>query len=211
MGERAAQLEATRERIVEAAIALYTEQGISATTLRQIGERADVAAGTLRNHFPSRELLDAAMVERLQTEAPLPDLTTFDGAGSIEERLRRLIRVAGTFLDRAARLYRMWLREPMLTGPWAEGGAAYGARWDQLMRTALGPLADDDDAMAVLRAVLHPSFFESVRAGARSTNAVSDLVTDVVAPWFVARSGQRQRQRRRPASDSKDPRSIGQR
>lgn len=201
MGERAVQMEATRERIVEAAIGLYIEQGISGTTMRQIGQRADVAPGTLRNHFQSRDSLDAAMVERLQAEAPLPELSIFDGAGSIEERLRRLIRVTGRFLDQAARLYRMWLREPMLNGAWAEGGAAYGVRWDQLVRFALGPLADDDDAMTVLRAVLHPSFFESVRAGARSTEQASDLITAVIVPWFAARSAQRRRRRRHIEGD----------
>lgn len=196
MGERTAQMEATRERIVEAAIGLYIDQGISGTTMRQIGQRADVAPGTLRNHFQSRDSLDSAMVERLQAEAPLPELSLFDGATSIEDRLRRLIRVTGTFLDQAARLYRMWLREPMMTGAWAEGGAAYGARWDQLMRFALGHLADDDDAMTVLRAVVQPSFFESIRAGARSTEQASDLVAAAIVPWFAARSASRRSEER---------------
>ena len=191
MGERAGQLAATRKRIVEAAIALYTEQGMTATTLRQIGERADVAPGTLRNHFPSRASLDRAMVERLQAEGPLPELSIFDGADGVEARLGRLVRVTGAFMDQAARLYRMWLREPMLTGPWAEAGAAYGRRWDQLMRTALGPLADDEESMAVLRAILQPTFFEAIRARTRSTDEVADIVTALITPWFGARSGQR--------------------
>jgi AcrR family transcriptional regulator len=190
MGERTAQMEATRERILEAAIGLYIEQGVSGTTIRQIGQRADVAPGTLRSHFPSRDALDAAMAERLTAEAPLPDLSIFHGARSLEERIGRLIRASGTFLDRAARLYRMWLREPMLTGAWAEAGAIYGARWDQLTRVALGPLADDDDAMTVLRAVMHPSFSESIRAGTRSTEEASDLVTAAIVPWFASRSAQ---------------------
>jgi AcrR family transcriptional regulator len=197
LGQRAAQIEATRSRIIEAAIELYLEVGISATTMRQVGLRADVAPGTLRNHFPSRDLLDAAMVERLKAEVPLPELSIFDGARSIEERLARLIRVTGTFLEQAARLYRMWLREPMLTSVWTEAGAAYGARWDQLMRAALGPLADDDDATAVLRAVLEMSFFENVRAGTRTTEEVSALVATAIVPWFAARSAQRPRERRR--------------
>ena len=191
MGERAVQVDATRARIVEAAIALYTEQGISATTLRQIGERADIAPGTLRNHFPSRESLDNAMVERLQAEGPLPELSIYDGADTLEARLSRLVRVTGAFMDQAARLYRMWLRERMLTGPWSEAGAAYGARWDQLMRAALGPLAEDDEAMAVLRAVLQPAFFEGIRAGTRSTDQVADIATAVITPWFAARSAER--------------------
>lgn len=188
LGERAVHMRATRERIVEAAIELYTELGISATTMRQIAARADVAPGTLRNHFPTRTDLDAAMVERLTSEAPLPDLSIFDGACSIDERLARLVRVTGTFLDQAARLYRMWLREPMVTGVWTEAGAAYGARWDELMRRALGLLADDDDAMAVLRAVLDLPFFEKVRAGRRTTDEVCALITEAIVPWYSARS-----------------------
>lgn len=191
LGERAAQVQATRDRIVAAAIELYTEVGISAATMREIGIRADVAPGTLRNHFTTRDDLDRAMVERMASEVTLPDLSIFDGARSIDERLARIIRAGGTFTEQGRRLYGMWLREPMLTKPWVEKGAEYGARWDELMRTALGPLADDDEAMAVLRAVIHPEFFDNVRAGKRSTDEASALVTAVVAPWFRARARNR--------------------
>lgn len=190
LGERAVHMQATRERIVEAAIELYTDLGISATTMRQVGLRADVAPGTLRNHFRSREELDAALVERLTAEAPLPELSILDGAHAIEERLGRLIRVTGTFLDQSARLYRMWLRERMVTGVWAATGAAYGARWDELMRLALGPLADDPDSTALLRAVLEPTFFENVRAGTRSTEEVCALISAAIAPWFALRAAE---------------------
>jgi len=197
LGERAAQVHATRDRVVDAAIALYSEVGISAATLREIGVRADVAPGTLRNHFPTRDDLDRAVVERLTSEVPLPDLSIFEGARSIDERLVRVIRAGGTFMEQARRLYRMWLREPMMAAPWVEKGAEYGARWDELMRTALGPLADDHDAMAVLRAVIHPEFFDRVGAGTRSTDEASALVTSVVVPWFAARA-RRARPSRRP-------------
>jgi AcrR family transcriptional regulator len=191
LGQRAAQIEATRSRIIEAAIDLYMEVGISATTLQQVGVRADVAPGTLRNHFPSREALDRAMVERLTAEAPLPDLTMFAGARSIKERLDRLTRATGTFFEQAARIYRMWLRERMLTSVWTETGAAYGARWDELMRSALGSLSDDRDALAILRAVLQPSFFESIRSGTRTTDEVCAVIASLITPWFAARSPER--------------------
>ena len=123
LGERAAQMEATRERIIEAAIELCTELGVSGTTMRQVALRADVAPGTLRNHFRSREDLDLAMVEVLTAEAPLPELSIFDGAHTIEERFGRLVRVTGSFFDQSARLQQMWRRERMVTGVWAEAGA----------------------------------------------------------------------------------------
>lgn len=186
LGERAAQIQATRGRIIDAAIELYTEVGISAATMREVGVRADVAPGTLRNHFSTRDDLDRAMVERLTSEVTLPDLSIFEGASSMEERLSRLIRAGGVFVEQARRLYRMWLREPLLADPWLEKGAEYGARWDELMRVALGPLADDREAMAVLRAVLHPQFFDSLRAGTGSTDEASALASSVVGPWFAA-------------------------
>jgi AcrR family transcriptional regulator len=188
LGQRAAQLQATRDRIVDAAIELYTEVGISAATMREIGVRADVAPGTLRNHFPRRDDLDRAMIERMASEVRLPDLTIFDGARSIEERLARVVRAAGVFVEQGRRLYRMWLSEPMLTAPWIEKGAEYGTRWEELMRTALGPLADDERAMAVLRATIHPQFFDSIRAGKGSMDEAAALVTAVVVPWFAARA-----------------------
>jgi AcrR family transcriptional regulator len=188
LGERASQIQATRDRIVDAAIDLYTEVGISKTTMRDIGVRADVAPNTLRHHFGTRDELDRAMVDRLTADASLPDLSIFDGARTIQERLRRLLAAVGAFMDGARPLYRMWLREPLLTEPWIAKGAEYGARWDALMRAALGTLADDEEATAVLRAVVHPDFFDAIRAGGRSTSEASALVTALVEPWFAARA-----------------------
>jgi AcrR family transcriptional regulator len=188
MGRRAAQVDKTRGRIIDAAIELYSRVGISAATMRDIGIRADVAPGTLRNHFPTRDELDRAMVERMTSEIPLPDAQIFDGAATLEERLGRLIYAGGVFMEQARRLYRMWQREPMLTPPWSEKGAEYGARWDELMRMALGRLADDEEAMTVLRAVIHPEFFDSIRAGMRSRDEAAALITAVSIPWFIGRA-----------------------
>lgn len=187
LGERAAQVQATRERIVDAAVELYLEVGISSTTMRAIGMRADVAPGTLRSHFPTRDALDRAIVERMTAKIDLPDQSILDGAHSLAERIRRVILAGCTFVEQARAIYRMWLREPMLTGPWVEKGAEYGVRWDEFMRTALGPAADDE-ALAVLRAVLHPEFIDSIRAGQRSTPEAATLITSVIVPWFEARA-----------------------
>ena len=195
MGEREAQVQATRDRITDAAIELYTEVGISAATMREVGLRADVAPGTLRNHFPDRDALDRAIVERMAADITLPDPSIFVGARTIDDRLGRLIRACGVFMDQARPMYRMWLREPMLTPPWTEKGVEFGSRWDELMRTALGPLAEDGEAMAVLRSVLHPDFFDGIRAGSRTTDEASALIADVIVPWFASREKVRRRGR----------------
>jgi AcrR family transcriptional regulator len=43
-----------RERIVETAFLLFETQGYEATTVTEIAERADIAYGTLFQHFPSK-------------------------------------------------------------------------------------------------------------------------------------------------------------
>ncbi|MFF9645038.1 TetR/AcrR family transcriptional regulator [Kitasatospora aureofaciens] len=67
-----------RERLVMAAVDLFTEQGYDATTVAQIAERAGVTKSTFFRHFPDkRELLVAGQetLSRLLTEgiAEAPD------------------------------------------------------------------------------------------------------------------------------------------
>jgi AcrR family transcriptional regulator len=67
-----------RERLVVAAVDLFTEQGYDATTVAQIAERAGVTKSTFFRHFPDkRELLTAGQetLSRLLTEgiAEAPD------------------------------------------------------------------------------------------------------------------------------------------
>src|ERR1700753_2765333 len=60
-----------RERLVIAAVDLFTEQGYDATTVTQIAERAGVTKSTFFRHFPDkRELLVAGqdMLSRLLVE-----------------------------------------------------------------------------------------------------------------------------------------------
>jgi len=52
----------TRQRLLEAAWALFAEQGYESTTVEQITERADVAKGTLFNYFETKETLLAEVM-----------------------------------------------------------------------------------------------------------------------------------------------------
>ncbi len=53
-----------RERILGAAFDLFLSQGVSATTIEEICERADVANRTFFNHFPTRQDMMRALAER---------------------------------------------------------------------------------------------------------------------------------------------------
>ncbi len=56
----------TREALLDAAVALFAEQGVGATTSAEIAARAGVTPAMVHYHFRNRErLLDAVVDERL--------------------------------------------------------------------------------------------------------------------------------------------------
>ncbi|GFO62756.1 TetR/AcrR family transcriptional regulator [Geomonas paludis] len=54
-GRRAKKSEETRERIFRAALSLFAERGLSATTIEAITAAADVGKGTFFNYFDNKE------------------------------------------------------------------------------------------------------------------------------------------------------------
>jgi AcrR family transcriptional regulator len=57
----------TRDRLIDAAVVLFAEQGYDATTMDQIAERADVARATVFNYFARKEDLVLGWVARRRT------------------------------------------------------------------------------------------------------------------------------------------------
>src|SRR5579872_5704435 len=60
--------ERTRERILEAALALFVERGYEATTLREIAAAADCSLGLAYRYFSSKESLVLTFYERTARE-----------------------------------------------------------------------------------------------------------------------------------------------
>jgi len=57
--------EETRQKIIDVALQLFRQHGIDAVTMEQIAETADIARGTLYNHFPVKEAIICEYIERL--------------------------------------------------------------------------------------------------------------------------------------------------
>jgi TetR/AcrR family transcriptional regulator, multidrug resistance operon repressor len=100
--------EATRQRLLRAALELYTTVGFRATTTPAIAARAGVAEGTIYRHFSGKEhLLNEVFRGAQRWGATVVKETTGEGAPG------RLHQIARTLFDTAARdaaLTRMLLR-----------------------------------------------------------------------------------------------------
>jgi AcrR family transcriptional regulator len=63
LGRRERRKERTRKQIFRAAMRLFGQKGIFATTVEEITEAADVGKGTFFNYFPSKEAILSALAE----------------------------------------------------------------------------------------------------------------------------------------------------
>ncbi len=85
MSARAAALEATRERILDAACDAFLESWYDEVTMRDIAATAEVALQTVVNHFGTKEALYGAAVERISDaiEDRRYDVEPGDVAGAV--------------------------------------------------------------------------------------------------------------------------------
>jgi AcrR family transcriptional regulator len=88
MRQRAEAVEATRRRIVEAAICLHTTLGPARTTVSAIAEQAGVERQTYYHHFPDDRALMQACSGLYMQRNPLPDANAWRAITDPGQRLR---------------------------------------------------------------------------------------------------------------------------
>ena len=105
--------QATRSRLLRAALDLFTSQGFRGTTTPEIAQRAGVAEATIYRHFPGKDmLLTAACVE---AQSFGRSLVAMEEAGPERDTRVALGRVGRRLVEGAERdpaLLRMLLRPP---------------------------------------------------------------------------------------------------
>jgi AcrR family transcriptional regulator len=84
---RAESKAGTRQRIIEAAVALHLERGPAQTSINAVAERAGVNRVTVYRHFPDVRTLLEACSSHAQRLYPPPDLAAWRGIGDPRERL----------------------------------------------------------------------------------------------------------------------------
>lgn len=90
--------ERTRERILQAALALFAEQGFQRTTMRDIAARAEVSLGLTYRYFGRKEDLAVALYDEMSDA--LRDHAANLYGGTLAERFARLMEATIAHLDR---------------------------------------------------------------------------------------------------------------
>ena len=191
MGRRSGAVVTTRDRVVERALQLFSERGITGVSMRELADAAGVTVPGLYYHFASKaELVRAVYRERIEREpwaapdpAPIRQLI-------VEQASREFAR----FLDDLDFL-RLMHRESVLGDPDArEVGAALDAEWRErwrealLLGTDLVPDADVDAATDVLTTFLWGLFVEHLH---RPERPIDQRIRDLARAPGPALTGSR--------------------
>jgi AcrR family transcriptional regulator len=187
LGRRAEPMAETRSRIVAAAAEIYRDRGMSAASNLAIARAADVAPATVRNHFPERSDLAKAVFEVMLADLDVPRPEIFDGANGLADRVGRLARALAAFYERSEPWWRAYEREPDLINAWGGGVDQYYADVDRLMRAALGGLASDEQAMAVVASVIGPPTYFGLKARGLTSDDAVRLTVELAIPWLERR------------------------
>lgn len=115
LGRRERRKLEVSERIRAAAASLFEEKGYDATTVEEIAERADVAKGTLFNHFPRKDALLLAVRDQWMADklALVGDAEQWPGTRA--SWLRRLFHAAAEQAERHPSLARAMVVEGLRT------------------------------------------------------------------------------------------------
>jgi AcrR family transcriptional regulator len=96
--------EATREKILEAALRLFRKRGFDRTTMRDVAAAADLAVGAAYYYFPSKDALVLAYYDRTQEAHTTLAREGMKQATSLDGRLRAVLHTKIDTIERDRKL-----------------------------------------------------------------------------------------------------------
>jgi AcrR family transcriptional regulator len=156
--ERQAQ---TRQRIVEAAVALHTTVGPARTSISAIAKQAGVQRHTVYAHFPDEPALFRACSAHWEATHPAPDSALWSGIADPQGRLQRALEAVYGWYDEVGNDVERFVRD----APISPATAAQWDRWESELRQTADSLAAPLGGSRVVRAAVgHALAFETWRS-----------------------------------------------
>lgn len=159
----------TRQRILRAAEALFAEQGLAGTGMREIARRAGVNAALPYHHFGGKEALYFEVVSGFGAELGSVVGVLLEASGPAGDPLDRAVDALLDVMRRNHRLVRILVREVMAPSP----------AWVNASGRSIGPVLDAVDAIVrqgVAAGTLRPA----------NGRVLGVLVFGCIAYWVAA-------------------------
>jgi len=101
----------TMERILDAALEVFSENGFHHATVDEIAERADVGKGTLYRYFANKETLFNELVRLRLEELEGTAVAIWDERDDVLTMISKYLRIYFEFFDKNQHLYRVIVQE----------------------------------------------------------------------------------------------------
>lgn len=153
-----------RGRILQGAFDLFLQQGVAATTIEDICDRADVANRTFFNHFPTRQDMMRALAERRL--ANLHDVVIGRAEEPVSGRLTGIFGDIVAVLVKSGDTYRELIGEML-------AASGYGVLRGSAMHDAFVELVKDGVSRGEVSTAHDPDILADIIVGALAGSVVN--------------------------------------
>jgi AcrR family transcriptional regulator len=178
LGRRAESAEETRRRLVQATFELHGEQGIAATTMKQIAERAGVSVGTVYHHFATLDDTISACGQMVMATYPPPTEAILGGVPTMKQRLAVLARALFEHLDDVGfDMVRVDRDRLPIVRRFVDEELTHRIA---LTRAALAPFAIDRGQIRIAAALLDIGVYRALQGAGLSLDQAADAIADTI-------------------------------
>jgi AcrR family transcriptional regulator len=186
---RAESKDATRERIVAAAMALHEEVGPKETTISAIAERAGVQRLTVYRHFPDETALFHACTSHWLSLNPPPSFDAWSGVADPEKRCRAALAALYRYYRRTERMWVVSHRDEAEVIAMQEPMARFRVYLDSIRGDLLKALAPAKRERRASAATLKHALAFTTWASLSGDGLSEDAMADLVMQWLDGAGG----------------------
>lgn len=194
MRRRAERQDETRQRIVEATVALHETQGGTRTTISDIAAHAGVERATVYRHFPDEHALFTACTGHFGSQYPPPDPEPWKAILDPEARFRIGVREIYAYYRRAERMLDRTYRDLPDLPAMQEVLAPVFAHWGRVRDVlAADWTSNEKEHPLIVAAVGHAMAFSTWQSLVREQGLDDADAVDIMVTLVRCLSGQKER------------------